>query len=270
MNDTMLTLFGLKRCPFAKDLPVDAIWLDPARQAAIDRLVEAVLGRRHCYVRGEPGVGKNCVVRALMARLPETGFRLVYVSNVTVGLRDFYRQLSLALGLEPRGTAAAVFEAVQREIRNGWREQRVHPVLVIDEAHLLVDATLSHLHILANFDLDASPLLSIVLVGLPELHDRLKLGVNRSLLTRIGTMVDIAPTTPEHTASYVRARLESAGAKNELFASDAMTMLHELTAGVPRVVDAIALDALTITAASGDRLVTRASVRRAWQQSIFA
>lgn len=270
MNDAMLGLYGLKRCPFAKDLPVDAFWLDPSRQAAIDRLLDAVTGRRHCLVRGESGVGKNCVVRGLIARLPQTGFRLVYISNVTVGRRDFYRQLSLALGLEPRGTAAAVFEAVQREIRNGWREQRVHPVVVIDEAHLLNDATLSHLHILANFDLDCNPLLSLVLVGLPELHDRLKLGVNRSLLTRIGTLVDIPPTTPEQTASYVRCRLESAGVKNEIFASDAMTLLHELTAGVPRVVDGIALDALELAAGIGERLVTRASVRRAWQQSVFA
>jgi general secretion pathway protein A len=270
MSEAVLALFNLKRCPFGKDLSVDTFWLDPTRQAAIERLFDAVTGRRHCLVRGESGVGKNCVVRGLMARLPETGFRLVYISNVTVGRRDFYRQLSIALGLEPKGTAAAVFEAVQREIRNGWREQRVHPVVIIDEAHLLNDATLSHLHILANFDLDSSPLLSLVLVGLPELHDRLKLGVNRSLLTRIGTMVDITPTSPEHTASYVRSRLESAGAKSELFASDAMTQLHELTAGVPRVIDAIALDALELAAVAGERLVTRASVRRAWQQSVFA
>jgi type II secretory pathway predicted ATPase ExeA len=270
MNDEIAALLSLKRCPFGKDLAVDALWLDPTRQTAIERLLDAVLGHRHCFVRGESGVGKNCVVRALTARLPETGFRLVYISNVTVGRRDFYRQLSLALGLDPRGTAAAVFEAVQREIRNGWREQRVHPVVVIDEAHLLNDATLSHLHILANFDLDSSPLLSLVLIGLPELHDRLKLGVNRSLLTRIGTMVDIAPTTPDQTAAYVRARLESAGARSELFASDAMTLLHELTAGVPRVVDTVALGSLELAAATGERLVTRATVRRAWQQSVFA
>lgn len=215
-------------------------------------------------------MGKNCVVRGLMARLPETTYRLVYISNVTVGRRDFYRQLSLSLGLEPRGTAAAVFEAVQREIRTGFREHRVHPVVVIDEAHLLNDATLSHLHILANFDLDSNPLLSLVLVGLPELHDRLKLGVNRSLLTRIGTMVDISPTPPADTASYVRSRLQSAGASGELFASDAMTLLHELTAGVPRVIDAIAVGSLELAAGSGERLVTRATVRRAWQQSVFA
>lgn len=270
MNDTVRTFFSLKLAPFAKDLPTDELWLDPGRLSAIERLLDAVTARRHCLVRGESGVGKNCVVRALAKRLPETRFRHVYISNVTVGRRDFYRQLSLALGLEPRGTAAAVFEAVQREVRHGWSETRVHPVVVIDEAHLLNDATLSHLHILANFDLDSNPLLSLVLVGLPELHDRLKLGVHRSLLTRIGTMVDIAPTSPDHTAAYVRARMTSAGAPGEVFASDALTLLHEVTAGVPRVIDTIAGDALAVAAGTGERLITRGTIRKAFQQSVFA
>ena len=195
-HDSTLSFFDLKHSPFGKEVNVKDLWLDPSRESAVDRLVEAVHRRQHALVRGEPGVGKNCVTRAMKHRLPETAFRVVYVANVTVGRRDFYRQLSFALGLQPRGTMAAVFEAVQREVRGSWSDHRIHPVLVIDEAHLMPDATLSHLHVLANFDMDSRPLLSLVLVGLPELQDRLRLGVHRSLLTRIGTMVDIGVTGP--------------------------------------------------------------------------
>lgn len=268
--DAALSFYGLKRTPFDKEVDVAHLWMDPSREAAVSRLEEAMHRRQHALVRGEPGVGKNCVVRALKARLPETAFRVVYIANVTVGRRDFYRQLSLALGLEPRGTVAAVFEGVQREVRGSWTEHRVHPVLVIDEAHLMPDATLSHLHVLANFDMDSRPLLSLVLVGLPELHDRLRLGVNRSLLTRLGTMVDIGVTTAEDTASYVRHRLESAGARADCFGSDGMTLIHELTAGVPRVVDVLAERALVEGAEKGEKLIGRATVRRAWQTTPHA
>ena len=143
-HEATLSFFNLHRSPFGKDVDVDDLWLDPSREEAVDRLVEAMHRRQHALVRGEPGVGKNCVTRAMKGRLPETDFRVVYVANVTVGRRDFYRQLSLALGLQPHGTVAAVFEAVQREIRGSWSEHRIHPVLVIDEAHLMPDATLSH------------------------------------------------------------------------------------------------------------------------------
>ncbi len=62
--------------------------------------------------------------------------------------------------------------AVQRDVRSGWAEHRLHPVLVIDEAHLMPDATLPDLHVLPNLDMDSRPLLSLVGVGLPELQDR--------------------------------------------------------------------------------------------------
>jgi hypothetical protein len=129
--------------------------------------------------------------------------------------------------------------AVQREVRSAWADHRLHPFLVIDEARLMVDATLWHLRVLANFDMDSRPLLSPVRVGLPELQDRLRLGVRRSLLARIGTMVDIGPGTPVDVAAYVRHRLEHAGSTREILASDRILMLHELAAGVPRVLDVV-------------------------------
>lgn len=269
-HDAALAFFDLKRPPFGKDVNVDDLWLDPSRESAVQRLVDAMHRRQHALVRGEPGVGKNSVTRAMRQRLPETAFRVVYIANVTVGRRDFYRQLSLALGLQPRGTMASVFEAVQREVRGSWSDHRIHPVLVIDEAHLMPDATLSHLHVLANFDMDSRPLLSLVLVGLPELQDRLRLGVHRSLLTRIGTMVDIGQTTPDDTAAYVRHRLERAGANRDIFASDGFVVLHELAAGVPRVVDALAEGAMQQAAEREERLIGRATVRRAWQATPYA
>lgn len=269
-HEAMRVYFGLNRDPFGKDVKSSAIWQGAGREQAVDRLVEAMHRRQHALVRGEPGVGKNCVTRAMRAHLPETAFRVVYIANVTVGRRDFYRQLSTALGLQPRGTMAAVFEAIQREVRGSWSENRIHPVLIIDEAHLMPDATLSHLHVLANFDMDSRPLLSLVLVGLPELHDRLRLGVHRSLLTRIPVMVDIPPISPDATATYVRHRLQQAGAQRDLFASDGLNTLHELAAGVPRVLDVLAEAALVDAASREETLITRATVRRAWQGTPFA
>ncbi len=85
---------------------------------------------------GEPGVGKTCVLRALRARLPDAGFRLTYCRNATLGRRDFYRYLCHALGLQATATAANLFLAVERHILD-LRRDKLHPVLFIDEAHLL-------------------------------------------------------------------------------------------------------------------------------------
>ena len=270
MHDAALSFFGLRRSPFGKEIKAQDLWIDPSRERTLERLLEAVHRRQHALIVGEPGVGKNCVLRAMKARLPETEFRVTYNANVTVGRRDFYRQLSLALGVPPRGTIAAVFESIQREVRSGWSEHRIHPVVIIDEAHLMPDTTLSHLHVLANFAMDSQPLLSLVLVGLPELRSRLRLGVHRSLLTRLGTAIDICPTTSSDTAAYVRHRLKLAGATREIFASDGITTLHDLAAGVPRVVDMIAEEAMREAARGEESLIGRTTVRCAWQSTPLA
>jgi len=263
MSDILMAAFSLHRQPFGRSLDSGDLWLDEAHEHAIERLVGAVTRHEHVLLKGESGAGKNCVLRAMRDRLSPAHFRCVYIANVTLGRRDFYRQVSCAFGLEPRGTPAALFEAIQGNIETLHREHRIHPVLVLDEAQLMPDTTLAHLHVLTNFAWDNDPILSLVLVGLPELHDRLKLGVHRSMLTRISTCIDIPTAKAEQTVAYVRKRLADAGAKGELFAPDALTVLHEATGGVLRSIDVLAEASLRLAAAHDARIVDRATVRKA-------
>jgi hypothetical protein len=87
-----------------------------------------------------------------------------------------------------------------------------------------------------------------VLVGLPELRDRLALRRNRSLHLRLHHRLEIAPLTPDDTAEYLRLRLRRAGCDRELFAHDATALLHEATAGAVRDLDRLAAAALRETA----------------------
>jgi len=125
---------------------------------------------------------------------------------VTLGRRDFYRHVCLALGLSPSATAAGVIYAINTHV-NALGNDQVHPVLLIDEAHLLHQDVLEHLHILANYEWDSKALLSIVLVGLPETRQRLALGKNRSLWSRIHTRLSLGEAKSGDTAEYIAHRL---------------------------------------------------------------
>lgn len=270
MADIVAAGFGLRCAPFGTPLPDENLWMDDANAAALDLLVAAVTGKRNAFVKAESGTGKTSLLRALRADLSPAHFRLEYLPLVTLGPRDFLRQVCRALGAESKATAAAAFNAIQAQVCQIHGDQRIHPVLVIDEVHLMPERTLQHLHILTNFDFDSQPLLSLVLVGLPEFHDRLRMSVHRSLLTRLSAAVELRPTNADRTAAYVQHRLSGAGANAELFTPDALTMLHELSGGLLRSVDTIADGAMRIAARQDKRLVDRHMVTAAFRQTPLA
>jgi len=253
---TWHTHFGLEQAPFSKEVVDDDLWLPPSKQALVDTLTEAVSDHQSVLVTGDPGVGKTCVLRALRRQLPQAGFRLTYCHNATLGRRDFYRQICLSLGLAPKATASAVFYAVSTHVQELGRD-RVHPVFLLDEAHLLNQDVLDHLHILLNYEWDSAALLSLVLVGLPELNERLAMRRNRSLYSRLHQRLHIDALTPEDTAHYIRRRLDHVGCDRQLFTKDAVAMLHEAANGTMRGVDRIATAALRSSARAGKQLVER-------------
>ena len=253
--------WGLREAPFTKEIGDGDLWVPASRVGAVDRLVETCRERGHAVLVGEPGVGKTCVLRALRHRLPQDGFRLTYCYNVTLGRRDFYRHVCLALGLSPSATAAGVFYAINTHV-NALGADQVHPVLLIDEAHLLHQDVLEHLHILANYEWDSKALLSIVLVGLPETRQRLALGKNRSLWSRIHTRLSLGEAKPGDTAEYIAHRLRHAGCEREVFNSDAIALIHEQSHGRLRDIDRVATDALKLGARKKIKTIDRELVAR--------
>jgi len=251
-----LAHFALKDPPFSKEVTDGELWLPTSKQAVVDMLVEALDDHASVVLVGEPGVGKTCVLRALRHRIPAAGFRLTYSHNATLGRRDFYRQLCHAVGLTPATTAGSLFYALSRHVEDSAAE-RVHPVFLLDESHLLHQDTLDHLHILLNYAWDSRALLSLVLVGLPELRERLALRRNRSLYSRIHHRLEISALTPDDTTEYLRMRLERAGCTREVFASDATVLLHEATVGAMRDLDRLAAAALRESARKKRKLVER-------------
>ena len=256
MSESYVRFFTLSEAPFSKEIQDGDLWLPPSKEQIVEEVCEAVHEHAQVLLVGEPGAGKTCVMRAVRHRLPQAGFRLTYCHNATLGRRDFYRQLCQALGLNPAATAAAVFYAVSAHVENLGRE-RIHPVFLLDEAHLLHQDTLDHLHILLNYEWDSRALLSLILVGLSDLQDRLELRKNRSLYSRIERRLSIGPMVLDDTGEYVRLRMSRAGADREVFTADALTLLHEAAGSSLREIDRMATAALRETARRKKKLVER-------------
>src|SRR5438874_340359 len=148
MNPKMLSTYGLTRLPFSKDLPASEMLDTEALQAARERLKAALEGRASAVVTGDSGSGKTCLLRAMEEDLPQGRYRIHYVHNATVNRRDFYRQLSIGMGLEPRATFAALFASISQHIEDLATQHKLRVVLLLDEAHMLSLQVLDQLHIL--------------------------------------------------------------------------------------------------------------------------
>lgn len=257
MTPPWFELLGCREAPFAKDFAPGEVWVPRSLQATFDAALEALALKYTVSITGESGGGKTSLLRAIRHALHGEAYRLSYCHNATLGRRDFYRQLCLALGLAPAATAAGVFYAVTTHVETLARD-RIHPIFVLDEAHLLHQDTLDHLHILLNYEWDARALLSLVLVGLPDLDTRLALRRNRSLQSRVQTRLHIPPPVRADTADYVRYRLGRVGADPGLFRDDAVALLHDHTAGTMRDIDRHAVAALRLAARRALRAVDAA------------
>ena len=255
MHKSTQTFFDLSHDSFGKEFADNEAWLPESKTATVEALVAAVTARQHVLFTGEAGAGKNVVLRVMRHTLPETRFRLTYCHNATLGRRDFYRQLCGAIGLSCKATAAAVFNALNEYVEALAVERASHPVFLLDECHLMKDEMLDHLHILQNYAWDSRALVSLVLIGLPELAERLHRRRHRSLMSRIQCRLRVEPLAPSDTGEYVLHRLRQAGCTRELFPPDAVALLHERTGGLMRDIDRIAALALQLAAQRNTKVV---------------
>jgi general secretion pathway protein A len=118
------------------------------------------------------------------------------------------------------------------------------------------------LHILCNYEWDSRALLSLFLIGLPELLDRLALRRHRSMLSRIHRRFVLGPLTQDDTADYLRTRLRLAGCDRELFHIDAVGLMHDHAGGSLRDIDRLATAALRETARKKKKNVDAETLQR--------
>lgn len=260
---TILNRYGLSRPPFSKEVAAhDLLVLDKAQDIRT-RLLAAIEGKASAVLTGEAGVGKTFLLRALEEELNPSRYKVTYIHNASVNRRDFYRQLSTALGLEPKANAAAVFRQIQTQIEDLADDQKIYPVLVLDEAHLLPVQVLEHLHLLLNYRKDSRSFLSVILIGLPELRDRLGRNILSSLSSRLPVRAHLDPLDVAQVDAYLRHRMKTSGCEQEVFSEEAVLCIREATGGVLRKIDVLAHSCLEIASERKGTLVDGKTVQAA-------
>jgi type II secretory pathway predicted ATPase ExeA len=249
--------YGLRERPFSKTPDPRFLFLSRGHREALARLQYAVEERDIVLLTGGIGCGKTTLSRALMDNLGED-FRVVLIVNPRLTPLEFLRNLALRLGIaEPARSKTDLLEQIGAALCT-FHASGICPVVVIDEGQLVPHKeTFDEIRLLTNFQLDDRNLLSVVLMGQPELRKRLQHRSYEPLRQRIGMQYELLPLGRDETAEYLDFRVIRAGGPAGLFADDAVELIHTCSAGIPRRINHAASLALLEGFGREARLIDR-------------
>lgn len=262
-----LRFFGLDEAPFAITPDPAFVYLSPRHRDALAHLMYGVgKGGSGGFVQltGEVGTGKTTLCRCLLEQVPENT-HIALLLNPLVTPRELLAAVSEELDIdiaESINSTRLLVDGLNHYLLNAHaRGERV--VVVIDEAQNLSPEALEQVRLLTNLETSKEKLLQIVLLGQPELRELLQRRNLRQLAQRITARYHLSPLGPKDTHSYIRHRMQIAGAQRNPFRRAAMNALYHRSKGVPRLINIIADRALVAAFVKERTDVTAAMVHQA-------
>ncbi len=238
--------YGLREKPFNKTPDPRFLYLSRGHREALARLQYGVEERETVLLTGEIGSGKTTISRALMDSFPDA-YHFCFIINPVLTPFEFLRVVARGLGLmNPAGVKDDLLKEITEELYRLHREGG-YPVIIIDEAQLIPGRDIfDEIRLLTNFQLDDKNLLSVIIMGQPELRKRLAHPLFEPLRQRIGIHYHLGPLDLEETMEYIDFRVRTAGGEAGLFSPEAIQLIYDLSGGVPRRINTIATDALLV------------------------
>jgi len=217
-------------------------------------------------ITGEAGAGKTTICRSFANGL-DGNVELALVFKPKMTAIELLRKINREFGLPSSGeTILDLVETLNVYLLDAAASSKTC-VLVIDEAQNLSPEVLEQIRLLSNLETDTEKLLQIILLGQPELNDKLRLEELRQLNQRITTRYHLTPLDEQETLEYIAYRLHIAGSKGGVrFEKNAVRLIHGYAQGTPRLINAICDRALLIGYTQSARVITKSIVQRAAEE----
>ena len=236
--------WGLKEKPFQNTPDPRFLYRSLGHREALARLVYSIEEQMGAaMLTGDYGSGKTIIAQALFDELAKDKYRVSYISNPKLNYVELLMAIITSLGVG--GLPQKRTEVLTNVLLNTFNEILVNnvkngkeTVVVIDEAHIIEDVqTFDELRLLLNFQLRERFLLTLILIGQPELKD--KVDQVRQFEQRIGIRYHLGPLGREDTEKYVIHRLEVAGRDKPTFNAESMELIYDRSGGLPRMINRI-------------------------------
>ena len=261
-----LEYYGLKQAPFDLTPNPRFLFHSGKHREALNHLLYGIRERKgFVQLTGEVGAGKTTLCRAMLEQL-DGHYSTALILNPVLSANELMKAIAMEFGL-PVGSLdldrldllALMNEFLLKQLESGR-----DAVLIIDEAQDLTEDLLEQVRLLSNLETDDRKLLQVVLIGQPELRDRLNSHRLRQLRQRITVRYHLRSLTRYEVVQYVHHRLELAGAKGmPYFTRPALWRVYFYSRGIPRLVNAVCDKALLAGYVEHSDRITHRMVGRA-------
>lgn len=235
-----LDYWGLQDKPFRNTSDPRFLCLSEQHDEALTRLKYCVSNHNACaMLTGVFGSGKTLLAQALLENLPSDQYVKAFIFNPQLSSTELLYEIIYQLGIRDQAPASKT-EALHRltDILNDNYSEGRHTVIVVDEAHLIEDRMIfEELRLLLNFQKRDAFLLTLILVGQPELRE--KIAHLKPFDQRISIRFHLKGLKEDETREYILHRLRVAGASREIFEEEAFRSIHESSGGIPRRINQI-------------------------------
>jgi general secretion pathway protein A len=260
--------YSLTKTPFDLTPSLQFLYLSESHREALSLLTYGVIERKgFILLTGEVGAGKTTIVQALLAKL-EKSINYVHISNPILTPEEFIEYVAFSVfDGEPKYESKPDFLSEFESSLRQWRKEGKTFVLIVDEAHTLSLEVMEEIRLLSNLTFADENLINTVLVGQPELNEKLADPACRALMQRINSRYDISPLDLDEVRNYMWTRLRVAGCKNpnNLFSHRAVDAIYRYSKGYPRMVNIISDNCLLLGYSKGKGKITAAIVEKSYR-----
>lgn len=255
--------YGFQEAPFNITPDPRFLFFSDRHREAYNHILFGLRERKgFIQITGEVGAGKTTVCRALLEELGPN-YRTALILNPFLTGDQLLRTILIELGLEASDDRVTALQRLNQYLLDQLAEGN-DVVLLIDEAQDLSPDLLEQIRLLSNLETDQRKLLQIVLLGQPELREKLDDPSLRQLRQRITVRYHLAPLDRREMERYIQHRLQVVGANGRPgFSRWALGSIYRYSGGVPRLVNAVCDKALLCGYVEGDDHLTWKHVRRA-------
>ncbi|MCK4851848.1 MAG: AAA family ATPase [Candidatus Omnitrophica bacterium] len=262
-----LEFYGLKENPFNVTSDPGFLYLSDTHKEALDHLVYGIKERKgFIEITGEIGAGKTTVCRALLNYLDENT-RTSIIFNSSLPESQLLEAILLDFGITPRRRSKGAF---LRELNGFLLEQLSegnNAVLIVDEAQNLRNPTLETVRMLSNLETEKEKLLQIILVGQPQLREKLDSPELLQLRQRISVRFHIKALKREELRKYIEHRLTVAGYSGDIiFNDEAIDLIARYSGGIPRVINVVCDKSLLLGFVRETALIGRSIIQRSIEE----